>query len=382
MTNDKSDSPAAFGNASLKNKLNICFLGFFILLFIYFSVMTFKAFGIPPTFKEEMLKESTRQSISYDYMVYPSPSTLYPSGTEPLPSGEKSYFANITQKIVFEVAGEIEVFSSKEPEGDFQIGLFLRSPEQWEKKMDFAPEITVNRPSKEKLEFKAGFTLPLGQAELMGETIVEELGIRPRDAYNLVIQSRIDNLSPAVGDVSNDIPLIGEYTFALKGRIIEPMGQLLYEKEGASKETVTRINYIDFLGYSLEVILARMLIASLLIVSLLGIGFFYLIRRKTSVGSAVSLEVKELERINRRYASRIIKVGKMKEIPENSLVIEVDNFKELVKIANEREKPILQVNSQKQFTLNPNPNLNPNSVRFYIVDEDTLYFYKILNVAV
>jgi hypothetical protein len=76
----------------------------------------------------------------------------------------------------------------------------------------------------------------------------------------------------------------------------------------------------------------------------------------------------EYGRIKGRYGGRIIRVGQLKDIPANSLKIEMEDFRDLVKIADERERPILQVNSQDQHI---------NIVQFYVIDDDTFYYYQI-----
>ncbi len=346
---------------------HISVLSLLVLLIAYLLVATIKAVRATPVLAEEIPKVTRLERILYDYRVYPTPSTLFPAGTDPLPPGQKSYFANVTQRIEFEVAGEVEVVPAAEPEADLNISLFLRSPEQWEVRLDYAPEIAVDRPSEGRLAFKSSFVLPLALAVQVGEAIVEELGIRPRDAYNLVIMSSINCPLLGADDSSGTNPLVGEYVFALRGRTIEPAGRLLHEREEMSKETVIQINHLRLWGYSLDVSRARVLFPSLLFVSMLGFGICFSIWRK-SRPKIVDKGAMGLERIKRRYGGRIIKVGELKDIPEGSLKIEVGNFKELVKIADERERPILQVNSQTRRHV--------SMAEFCVVDEGTLFFCR------
>jgi len=350
-----------------KGRPHVFYSSFFILLAIYFAIMTIKVLQLTPVLTQETTQERNLQRIVYDYKVYPAPSILYPPGSGPLPMGEQSYFTNITQQIEFEVRGEIEDSPYTEPQADFQISLLLRSPGQWEKKMDYTPEVIAERPAQGKQVFKSNFTLPLASAMELGEAIVEELGVRPRDAYSLVIQSRIVSPPLDANDVSSGNPFVGEYAFNLRGRTIEPAGQLLYEKTETSRETATQTNYINFLGFSLNVSLARILFPALLIASLLGVGFCSLHRPRLRPGNT-NQGLMEYGRIKGRYGGRIIRVGQLKDIPANSLKIEMEDFRDLVKIADERERPILQVNSQDQHI---------NIVQFYVIDDDTFYYYQI-----
>lgn len=367
MSSNKLRGPFMILFSSLKSKSHVFFLIFLIILMIYSAIMTIKVLQLTPVLTQETTQERRLQKIVYDYKVYPAPSILYPPGSGVLPPGQSSYFTNVTQQIQFEIRGEIEGSPDTEPQADFQVSLLLRSPGQWEKKMDYTPEVIVERPVQGKQVFKSNFTLPLASAIELGKAIIEELGVMPREGYSLVIQSRMVSPPLDANDVSGGNPLVGEYAFNLRGSTIEPAGELLYEKEETSQETAIQTNYINFWGYHLNVSLARILFPALLIASLLGVGFYILYWPRPRPGST-NQGAMEYGRIKGRYGGRIIRVGQLKDIPANSLKIEMEDFRDLIKIADERERPILQVNSQNQRNL----------VQFYVIDDDTFYYYQIV----
>ena len=110
-------------------------------------------------------------------------SILYPAGTESLPSGSESYFSALTEKITVQVTGEIIAGKSGNAEGDLQLKLMLRSPGQWEKELPFEPEITSTRTGSSTLTYNAAFELPLETAADLAEAIIEEVQVRPREAW-------------------------------------------------------------------------------------------------------------------------------------------------------------------------------------------------------
>jgi hypothetical protein len=371
MRDKKSENTQVIPVSFIKRNSHKFLLAFFILLIVFSSFMTLRAFRTPAVLSEDVTKKRKTQRISYDYRVYPAASTLYPRGSDSLPPGHKSYFYNITNRIEFEIVGEIETFNTPEPEGDLNVRLILRSPDQWEKEIDYVPQAIVDKPDKGKLVFRSTFNVPLSLAMQLSETIMDEIGVRSRDACNLVIQSTIDSPPLEGSDDSDDAPLVGEYVFALKGSTIEPSGELLFEKEETVKETLTRANYLKLWSYSLDVSRARIVFPFLQVLSLLGFGLHLFLRRRAYL-STVDKSVIELERIKRRYSGRIIEIGGLRDIPESSLKIEVENFEELVRIADERERPILQLSPKNQHDL--------DFVQFYIVDVDTLYSHRIMTV--
>jgi hypothetical protein len=237
--------------------------------------------------------------------------------------------------------------------------------------LEHSPDITLDRPGDGRLVFRSSFTLPLSTAVEVGEAIVEELEIRPRDAYNLVIKSSLA-CSPLDADNPSDpSPLVGEYVFALRGSTIDPTGELLYEKTETTTETVTHTNYMSVWGYPLDVPNTRAFFPALLTTSVLGLAF-YLYERQKARSSAREKRDAELDRIRRRYGGRIIRAGGLRDIPASSLKVEIADFKELAKMADERERPILQIDVLTDEAV--------QTTEFYVVDEDALYSYRLSTI--
>lgn len=353
---EKSERPSWARKLYMPSAIACC------LFLIYFSILTVKAFRTSPTLTKQAITESRHESIAYDYRVYPSPCILFPAGSEALPPEQGSYFSNITQRIEFEVKGQIQLSSLLLPEGQLQIQLLVRSEGQWEKELDVHPKVTEEVLDDGKLALSSSFSLPINEATRVGEAIVEQLGVRPRDSYLLVVRSTLGD-TPDLKE-----PLVAEYVFALKGRTIEPSGKLFHERRLDTKEAAQETNQVCLLGYCPVVSTARALAPFMIVVS--GIGLccsafsVYKDRFENRDESLI-----ELQRIRRRYGGRIVGVTGFTDIPKTRLTITVDSFTDLAKLADERERPILQhIDDQ-------NPELT--CARFYVTDEDTLYTHTI-----
>ncbi len=344
-----------------------------IILIIFSGVMTVRALQTSPVNSQDILRQSKTQRIIYDYQVFTAPSTLYAGGST-LPAGLESYFKNVTNRIEFQIAGEIEVNPGGiKPEGELLVSLFVRSPGQWEKDLGLKPKTTVLEQGEGLIRFSSNFTLPLEEAVLLAEAIIEEIEVRPREGYSLVIKSVLSSNTPPVGEdlqESGDLTdLTGEYEFGLSNVLIEPSGELLYETIAESRDTVSTVNYMSVFGFPLNVSTGRILFPSAMVVFLLLGGVSYLSLARKTNGAAGSSFAGRLSQIRKRYRGKIVMASGIRALPENTLKVEMESFKDLLKMADEKETPVLQVTERE--------NAEEKSVHFYVVDGETLYFYNI-----
>jgi len=354
-----------------------------IVLIIFSGVMTVKALQALPVNSQEILKQSKTQRIIYDYQVFTAPSILYPEGSA-LPAGLESYFKNVINRIEFQVTGEIEVSPDIEPEGELHVSLFVRSPGQWEKELGLKPKTTVLERGEGLVRYSSNFTLPLEEAAALAEAIIEEIEVRPREGYSLVIKSVLSsNIPPVAEDPLGEIPpgedpqlrengdLTGEYEFGLSNTLIEPKGELLYETIEESRDKVSTTNYMSVFGLPLTVSTGRILFPSALAVFLLLGGISYTSLARKTNGTAGDSSSGRLSRIRKRYRSRIVMASGIRALSESSLKVEMESFKDLLKIADEKDTPVLQVTERER------DGSEGKSAQFYVVDGETLYFYNI-----
>lgn len=339
------------------------------LLIVLFSVLTVWVLTVPPVLTEELPKQNIYRSIEFDYKVYPVVSTLYPQGTAPLLPDQGPFFANLTDRIIFNVAAEateIENSDLSPQEADFKVKVLVRSPDQWEYLLDFEPPVNEISPVEGTVEFSSSFVLPLQRAIDISEKIFEETEVRGRDSVKLVIQSTLNT----AGAYETD-NLFAEYEFTLGGATITPGEEqvLSFNDDQLFIERMITTNYLKLMGAALDVSMGRVLFPSMLGVSLLIGGYFAIDHRKKLISSQDELQIKR-KKINKRYGSKVIQVKGLKGVSDpKTIYIDVENMKELVRLSDELERPVLHIPAPDAEKEGPD--------RFFVVGEEAIYSFKI-----
>jgi len=334
-----------------------------IVAALFFAAMTAAAFSKPATVVGKQETGYCIQSIEYSYRVFPTSSVLYPEA-DPLPQGLPSYFFRLTDKIEVTVKGSISTDADIGEKTDFQVKALVRSEEQWEKEINLNHSIENFVDEKGALVFQTTFNLPLSSVQGLVDKIVEETGVHLYDGYNIVLVSTIHHPPLEGGSITED-RFSGELQFKVDPYTIKPQGELVHVQEDRAEEELVAANRMNIFGLLLKVSLGRVLFASLMLLFAGAAAF-----SGTKIHSREKKESAEallLKKIDRRYGRRIIKVGEFKELPPDLIKVKVDSFEELVKIADERERPILQVARPR----------NDKNSRFFLVDEKTLYYFSL-----
>ena len=351
-------------------KVKVPMLGFLTLLALIFSL---HAFTSPVMLTEELPEESMERVIDYHYQVYTTDSVLYPPESEPLPPDKELYFHNLTEKIKFETKAMVKTDAFSLEKTDFELDLILRAPEQWEKEMEFASEIESNIINNNIIEYTSSLVLPFEDAQQLKEAIVDETDVRPRNDVSLVVQSRLG--TPSLDTETDNImqtskeELVGEHIFAFDGSVIEPEGELFFEDNEVAMKTNTYHNRMHLLGGKLNVYSGRILFSSLLVVLLAVNVYLYVNYHKRTM-----LEKDEtqwaLQKIKKRYGGRIIQVDTLKVDTTHAIKVEVKSMKELARLADELERPILQLATTSQMQ-------EESLYSFYVMGGEAVYYYNL-----
>ena len=340
-----------------------------IVMIALFAVLTIWALATPPVLTEEVQKQSLYRSVNYDYKVYTVESTLYPKGTKPLGPEEAPFFANLTEEVVFNASAEIidmEQASIPLDEASFKVEVLVRAPDQWEKSLPFEPPVEVLQAENDSIQFSSSFILPVDQAQKVSEIIAEETDVRPRGDLNLVVQSYLYN-----SEEDSNKALEAEYAFIIGGAMLktDPEGELFFGDDEVTLETKTTPNYLKLLGAAIDVSRSRVIFPPLLGASLIAGGYTAVDYRKKR-GNLKDNFTYKYNKIKKRYGSRIIEASEIKGVvSQKTLLVEVKDIKELMRIADEIERPVLQV-----VTENDNSKIN---VQFYVAGEEAVYQFKL-----
>jgi len=336
---------------------------FLMLLALYLLVISVSAFRASPAYSDEVPVETRSKELVYDYRVHKAPSSLYPEGKKLEPGEKEAYLNRILEQIQMVISGKIEAQPPLEEEGEMNLSFKLHSKGQWERPLDFNTTADKSTPGEETIHFEADFALPIAQAKDLAEEIEEDVGMRARN-LNLMVKSYLE--SPPLAGKKEESRLTGEYKFELGDDFIKPQGELLHQ----SKETVTEekvvANYISFLGIPAKVVNARMAFPLLLMFSVMGIVSIYC--RYYRQQPLLDKKNREIQRINKRYGNRLVKINEINELPPEYAQVQVRSFKELVKLADEVERPIMHLTSE---------GMEGQKAWFYLIQEGTCYYYRI-----
>lgn len=308
-------------------------------------------------------------NLSYGYDIYPKISSLYESDKTPLPMGRKNYFVNLTKKIDFKVIAEINTkFQEQENNNlyNMDINILLRAPDQWEKKLVFKPEI-ISSSEMNKTILSSYFTLPFNEANTLADSIIKEIEIAPSGGYGIVVQNVLSGFKNNENDTVPD-NYVNEFTFTVKQPgIIEPQEELVKNLVITLNE-IRKANYANLWGATLDIPNGRIIsIGIFLILIVIFILCYYLLFKKTFLQTSRSGML--YDSIIKKYANRIVQVNTPGDLPEDIIRVETNDFKELLKLSNERERPILHFYVAKE---------NKNSNVFFILDEKVYFFYRLL----
>lgn len=343
---------------------------FFLLAgFLLFGALGIKLFTVPTV----SLGEPDRvlyQRIEYDYRVYPVESILFPAGSDPLPPGSESFYGALTERIQFQVSATVEAAEPpEESQNKFAVELNLCSGEQWRKKMPLKPVVTVTRPQEKALCYRAVFDLPLEEARQLGEAILEEIEGRSwGDSPSLVISTTLDSIVPGAGHLlPEENSLKGEYEFILDEMLLQPRGDLLFEDAVMETGVAAVAENIVMLRQPVDILTGRVACTALFLLFGTAAVCSYL-KLKTDHLKTMGKREQLIAKSRKMFGSRLIKGSWVKDI-SGFCKVEIADYRELAKIADEVEKPIVEIaadnNPEKQQTV------------YYVADGKTLYHFKV-----
>jgi hypothetical protein len=316
--------------------------------------------GLPLETVETTNIQEVKYDTKFNYRVFPVPSLLYPEGT-PLEPGE-TFFTRLTQDIEVEFNTLVTATPETPLSGAYQVWLTLAAPELWEQ--DFLLEETEFSSDGGSVEISGVFPLDLQERMELAEEIRREIGVSPRDGHNFYIRPVVY----LTGDLPSEINKEHkpEFSFILQPTHITSMGEMEQSQAEWSGTTVVTFNEIKILGWELPVRSARYIFATTFFGSL--IGLLVLVLNRWQQKRRKEREKSEAAYINRRYRGRIIWVSGVEGIFDQRPRLQMQSFRELMRIADEREKPIVGLAEIS----------NPSIIyTYYVLDEDNLYTYSV-----
>jgi len=330
---------------------------FSLVILLFASYMTFVSYRTPVSTMRETILQEIAAEVSFDTRVYPVASTLYPDAETPI-SPRPQYFESVTDRVLVEVVGHVHaVTPTPDLVGDMQVELVvIETDELWAKVLGISPEVATSRSSDTTVQLVSTFELPIEEARALANSIRDEIEVGSREDFTLQVRAVLDYGSEggATRTVSAD------YAYNIHDKLIEPHGEPIANDRIVDTRTDSINNHVTLAGLVMPVQGARVWFPLLGVLALAGLTINVWITRSIDDG------LKELARIKQKYGARLIRVREIHELGSLMVRAEVNRFADLARLADERDRSILQTTSE-----------DGTETVFYVLDEDRVYKYTV-----
>ncbi|MEF9959472.1 MAG: DUF5305 family protein [Niameybacter sp.] len=221
----------------------------------------------------------------------------------------------------------------------------------WTKNFELVPNTSFEQ--QDLCELQKVVFIDYHQYNTLAKAIIEASKV------NLPVELRISIEGEMVADTA-----YGPITQPITSTLVIPLGNpyfsILKEGEGITTEVLKDVVEVPLPSNPTSM---RLMIAGIVLLVALLIGLWIL----TTQPDALDLKRKQIQKILTQHSSRLVAVDALPE-DQDKITYEVKNIDDLVKIADELEKPILYAYNRNILKIN----------LFYVMDKDMRYIYRIL----
>lgn len=328
------------------------------VIFILSGFAAFHAFTYPKQIERIAYENNIQQRTAYDYKIDVIPSALYPQGGTITP--DNRIFTRITEGLRIKLDSSITAEEAISVKGNYKVILKINAEDYWEK--EYATLIDTRGFDLEGEEVhlvQDEIYVSLSEIVKYTESLEEELGVSPSQ-YIIKVVPVVEGTILA-GENNNPLDSLPELTFSFTPREILLTGEQEFTKDIPIREVETLSSNYKLAGISIPLLAARVVF---LVISLLSLAYivFYVIKFFKKAEGGISESVA----IDRKYRSRLINLKREIEYSGQHLLL-VDDFKSLIKIADEKEFPVLRYEDLA------------GNVGYYIIDGQCIYRYQTIN---
>jgi len=327
---------------------------------IFFLVLALA--GLYWSFTRPPVKEETYQAFSYsqeaniDYTVNLHPNDLF---DEPSLGPGRAYISALTDTIGTKFTYQFSAQEEAEIKGELSVIASLEAttgPENhavWEKSLILHPPESFQANGKDFV-LQKDILLPFSLYYAYAEEITEKIGFNP-DVLNLNVSYNVA-LTANTPDGAVEEAASPQMIIPLKGKVFAVSGNLQDTKSGE----ITAVRKIDA-PYFEEAKIGFGLSAILLVL------FLLLIVQMTVAKEEKNKAVRQkLSRILKKYQDRVVKCSAEIPILNQHNVLMVSSFEDMVKAADELERPILYFQTKEE-----------SEHSFFVISEQYVYRYNL-----
>jgi hypothetical protein len=335
-------------------------LGVSILLLVLFSAIAFRTFTSPEHVNMVTYMNNIQQKTDYSYKIDVIPSSLYPYGGTITP--EHRIFTKITENLIVSISSMIRAEKPVLVEGSYKIIIKLVAEDLWEKEYNIIiSNQKINIEGTEISLINDAVRIPIHDILEYTQIMEQELGYSS-DRYLISINPIIEGTIKA-GNKSNPIASPPELTFSLTSRDISLIGEKSFVNDNPVQETEVLVSDYNFMGFSIPLSIARLVSFILTLGPLTYISLYTvnaLRNQKENIYQSVAIDLK--------YKNRLINLKRSFDYSDKYILI-VDDFKSLVRIADEKELPILRFEASAV------------SVNYFVINGQCIYSYQCDNTS-
>ncbi len=312
------------------------------------------AYRIPEVVTKEGIRFKYGHEVTYDYNVTLAPNILYNNKT--FLENPDTAFLKILKDVNVSYKYEFYSTAPSKVSGSLTVTVIVGQTPLWKKAVDH-----------EVIKFNgntATFTTHLNISKILNftKTISDEIGIQASKYYiKLVMEPKV-KASIKGETVTESYPTSFTIDLDLTSGLAQFSQREFYSETPVTYKEVNK-NYV-YLGLAtLTVPQFRLASLAPLVASLVLLGSIISANRDRILGTTSA----ESEKISKRYKSILVNVS---EAPseESMSVIDVKEFKDLVKVAESLAKPIMHFSAPGQSTKHT----------YFVTDGDVLYQYSII----
>ena len=308
----------------IDKRIRLSLIAILILMLAIFAHGAYTAYRLPTEVKHDFTTFTYAHSGNFYYTVCLKPNSLYETTT----MGEgKTYFRKITERIDTVFGYEFTCDRDAEITGEYEVTACVASADDWEKCFTLIPKTTFNSSGR-SASFTENLQIDPAYYEGVLSDVSDEIGVRAQNPaltirYNIHTVARTDagnvdeSLTPSLA-----IPL-NENAFTIENSADEKAGSF------KTKKTIVKQNVVDRRRYSTA--------AAILVIILLTAFTFLTSDAQVTLSKAE----KEVISARKKYGDWIADAMDV-PIESGQSVISLRSLGDLVKVAEELDKPIIQ----------------------------------------
>ncbi|MEK5067052.1 DUF5305 family protein [Sporosarcina sp. FSL K6-1508] len=337
-----------------KGKHRKIFLPLLLVLIISVAVSVYSLSG-PAITITQINDDIPRIETNYDYKATLMPNVLYPNGGT-VEAGD-TMFRKITTAIPINLKSTIDYENEILAKGTHEAKLVIKAGDMWERMFPLEKKQAFEEKGKAIAILEKAYKIDLEKVNAFILQVEEETGIK-LPQYAIEVVPNIQGTINYDGKEMN-IQEQGKLTFQYSYEEIALASEKVFTSMSPLATTEMIPNTFNLFGFSLPLSRVR-IISSLFSLSLLLTIIYVYKRLVTNHAKPITSRV---EKINKKYSSRIIPVSEKLNIDQKS-ILTLDSFKSVLKIADDKELPIFFHNDHQD-----------GSAIYFIVDGDYLYSY-------